>query len=145
MVMALCGYNISRARRGLRVCSGVFRFRSHFRPRMTAKFISWTLALISPPGRVLSTASRSRRILHPREFPEFTTRGPDDRALSASANETTIGNRPARERFEVRLRNSRSGCVYPVAKCGVNSRNQWISLQMRISEMNWMMVEEYLA
>jgi len=96
MVLALCGYNISRARRDYELLPEFFLISSHFRPRMTAKiYLVDASAYFARPGpRIVDGLEILAGILHPRNFLNSLHAGLTIRALSASANESTIGNRP---------------------------------------------------
>jgi len=79
MVLALCGYNISRARRDYELLRSFPDFESLPAAHDGEIYLVDASAYFARPGpRIVDGLEILAGILHPREFPEFTTRGPDD-------------------------------------------------------------------
>jgi iron complex transport system substrate-binding protein len=82
MVLALCGYDIARARRDhelLRMFSG---FDSLPAARSGEIYLVNASAYFSRPGpRIVDSLEILAGILHPNEFPEFVSGGPNDRRV----------------------------------------------------------------
>jgi iron complex transport system substrate-binding protein len=79
MVLALCGYNISRARRDYELLRSFPDFESLPAVRTGKVYLVDASAYFARPGpRIVDSLEILAGILHPQEFPEFATRGPDD-------------------------------------------------------------------
>jgi iron complex transport system substrate-binding protein len=79
IVLALCGYNISRARRDYELLRSFPDFESLPATRGREIYLVDASAYFARPGpRIVDSLEILAGILHPREFSEFTTRGPDD-------------------------------------------------------------------
>lgn len=79
IVLALCGYNIDRARRDYEILRGFPDFNSLPAARRGEIYLVDASAYVARPGpRIVDSLEILAGILHPGEFPEFTLRGPDD-------------------------------------------------------------------
>src|SRR5436305_2042048 len=79
MVLALCGYNISRARRDYELLQSFPDFESLPAAHDGEIYLVDASAYFARPGpRIVDSLEILAGILHPQEFPEFATRGPDD-------------------------------------------------------------------
>lgn len=79
MVLALCGYNIDRARRDYELLRRFPNFESLPAAHDGKIYLVDASAYFARPGpRVVDSLEILAGILHPREFPEFSSRGPDD-------------------------------------------------------------------
>jgi iron complex transport system substrate-binding protein len=79
IVLALCGYNIDRARRDYEILRGFPDFNSLPAARRGEIYLVDASAYFARPGpRIVDSLEILAGILHPGEFPEFTSRGPDD-------------------------------------------------------------------
>ena len=79
MVLALCGYNISRARRNYELLQSFPDFESLPAAHDGEIYLVDASAYFARPGpRIVDSLEILAGILHPQEFPEFATRGPDD-------------------------------------------------------------------
>ena len=79
MVLALCGYNISRARRDYELLRSFPDFESLPAAHDGEIYLVDASAYFARPGpRIVDSLEILAGILHPQEFPEFATRGPDD-------------------------------------------------------------------
>jgi len=79
MVLALCGYDINRARRDYELLRSFPDFDSLPAAHDGEIYLVDASAYFARPGpRIVDSLEILAGILHPREFPEFTTRGPDD-------------------------------------------------------------------
>jgi len=79
IVLALCGYDISRARRDYKLLTRFPGFDSIPAVRHGEIYIVNASAYFSRPGpRIVDSLEILAGILHPREFPEFVSRGPND-------------------------------------------------------------------
>jgi iron complex transport system substrate-binding protein len=79
IVLALCGYDIDRARRDYKVLMQFPDFQSIPAVRSGQVYLVDASAYFSRPGpRIVDSLENSRRDLHPAEFPEFTSRGSHD-------------------------------------------------------------------
>jgi iron complex transport system substrate-binding protein len=82
IVLALCGYNIGRARRDYEILRGFPEFNSLPAARRGEIYLVDASAYFARPGpRIVDSVEILAGILHPREFPEFTSRGSDDRRV----------------------------------------------------------------
>jgi iron complex transport system substrate-binding protein len=82
IVLALCGYNIDRARRDYEILRGFPEFNSLPAARRGEIHLVDASAYFARPGpRIVDSVEILAGILHPREFPEFTSRGSDDRRV----------------------------------------------------------------
>ena len=82
IVLALCGYNIDRARRDYEILRGFPEFNSLPAARRGEIYLVDASAYFARPGpRIVDSVEILAGILHPREFPEFTSRGSDDRRV----------------------------------------------------------------
>jgi len=79
MVLALCGYGIDRARRDYKVLQGFPGFDSLPAAHRREIYLVDASAFFARPGpRIVESLEILAGILHPREFPEFASTGPDD-------------------------------------------------------------------
>ncbi len=79
IVLALCGYNIDRARRDYEILRGFPDFNSLVSARRGEIYLVDASAYFARPGpRIVDSVEILAGILHPREFPEFTSGGPGD-------------------------------------------------------------------
>jgi iron complex transport system substrate-binding protein len=79
IVLALCGYNIDRARRDYELLRRFPEFDSLPAADNGEIYLTDASAYFSRPGpRIVDSLEILAGILHPREFPEFAPRGPDD-------------------------------------------------------------------
>jgi iron complex transport system substrate-binding protein len=79
IVLALCGYNIDRARRDYEILRGFPDFNSLPAPRRGEIYVVDASAYFARPGpRIVDSLEILAGILHPEEFPEFISRGCDD-------------------------------------------------------------------
>jgi iron complex transport system substrate-binding protein len=79
MVLALCGYDINRARRDYELLRSRPDFDSLPAARGGEIYLVDASAYFARPGpRIVDSLEILAGILHPREFPEFGSRGPDD-------------------------------------------------------------------
>jgi iron complex transport system substrate-binding protein len=79
IVLALCGYDIDRARRDYKVLRGFLDFDSLPAARRREIYLVDASAYFARPGpRIVDSLEILAGILHPEEFPEFASRGPDD-------------------------------------------------------------------
>jgi iron complex transport system substrate-binding protein len=79
IVLALCGYDISRARCDYEVLRSFPDFDSLPAAHDGEIYLVDASAYFARPGpRIVDSLEILAGILHPREFPEFSSRGPDD-------------------------------------------------------------------
>jgi iron complex transport system substrate-binding protein len=79
IVLALCGYNIDRGRREYELLRGFPDFDSILAARRGEIYLVDASAYFARPGpRIVDSLEILAGILHPGEFPEFTSRGNDD-------------------------------------------------------------------
>ena len=79
IVLALCGYNIDRARRDYEILRGFPDFNSLPAARRGEIYLVDASAYFARPGpRIVDSVEILAGILHPREFPEFISGGPGD-------------------------------------------------------------------
>ena len=79
IVLALCGYDIGDARRDYELLMGFPEFDSIPAVRSGEIYVVNASAYFSRPGpRIVDSLEILAGILHPREFPEFVSRGADD-------------------------------------------------------------------
>jgi iron complex transport system substrate-binding protein len=84
IVLALCGYDIDRARRDYELLSRFPGFDSIPAVDNGHVYIVNASAYFARPGpRIVDSLEILAGILHPTEFPEFVSRGPDDRRVVA--------------------------------------------------------------
>jgi iron complex transport system substrate-binding protein len=77
-VLALCGYDISRARCDYEVLRSFPDFDSLPAAHDGEIYLVDASAYFARPGpRIVDSLEILAGILHPREFPEFSSRGPD--------------------------------------------------------------------
>ena len=82
IVLALCGYDIDRARRDYEILRGFPNFNSLPAARRGEIYLVDANAYFARPGpRTVDSLEILAGILHPGEFPEFALRGPDDRRM----------------------------------------------------------------
>jgi iron complex transport system substrate-binding protein len=82
IVLALCGYNIDRARRDYEILRGFPEFDSLPAARRGEIYLVDASAYFARPGpRIVDSVEILAGILHPREFLEFTAHGSDDRRV----------------------------------------------------------------
>jgi len=79
MVLALCGYDINRARHDYELLRRFADFDSLPAAHDGEIYLVDASAYFARPGpRIVDSLEILAGILHPREFPEFASRGPDD-------------------------------------------------------------------
>ena len=79
IVLALCGYDIDRTRRDYEVLRRFPEFDSLPAARRDQIYLVNASAYFARPGpRIVDSLEILAGILHPEEFPEFESRGPDD-------------------------------------------------------------------
>jgi iron complex transport system substrate-binding protein len=79
IVLALCGYDIDRARRDYEILRGFSDFNLFPAARRGEIYLVDASAYFARPGpRIVDSLEILAGILHPGEFPEFASRGPDD-------------------------------------------------------------------
>jgi iron complex transport system substrate-binding protein len=79
IVLALCGYDIDRARRDYEILRGFPDFNLFPAARQGEIYLVDASAYFARPGpRIVDSLEILAGILHPREFPQFASRGPDD-------------------------------------------------------------------
>jgi iron complex transport system substrate-binding protein len=79
MVLVLCGYDINRARRDYELLRNFPDFHSLPAAHDGEIYLVNASAYFARPGpRIVDSLEILAGILHPREFPEFASRGPDD-------------------------------------------------------------------
>ena len=79
IVLALCGYDIDRARRDYEILRGFSDFDSLPAARRGEIHLVDASAYFARPGpRVVDSLEILAGILHPQEFPEFAPRAPED-------------------------------------------------------------------
>jgi iron complex transport system substrate-binding protein len=79
IVLALCGYGIARARSDYEILRGFPDFNSLPAARRGEVYLVDASAYFARPGpRVVDSLEILAGIFHPGEFPEFTSRGPED-------------------------------------------------------------------
>jgi iron complex transport system substrate-binding protein len=79
IVLALCGYDIDRARRDYDLLRAFPDFHSLPAARRGEIYLVDASAYFSRPGpRIVDSLEILAGILHPKEFPEFISSGPDD-------------------------------------------------------------------
>ncbi len=79
IVLALCGYDIARARRDYELLRRYRGFDSIGAAHVGEIHLANASAYFARPGpRIADSIEILAGILHPAEFPEFTSRGPDD-------------------------------------------------------------------
>jgi iron complex transport system substrate-binding protein len=79
IVLALCGYDIDRARRDYEILRGFPNFNSLPAARRGEIYLVDASAYFARPGpRIVDSVEILAGILHPGEFPEFGSCGPDD-------------------------------------------------------------------
>lgn len=82
IVLALCGYDINRARQDYQLLRTFPDFDSLPAARGGEIYLADASAYFSRPGpRIVDSLEILAGILHPREFPKFAPRGPDDRRV----------------------------------------------------------------
>ncbi|PYK25716.1 MAG: cobalamin-binding protein [Verrucomicrobia bacterium] len=82
IVLALCGYDIDRARRDYELLRRFPGFGSIPAADGGQVYVVNASAYFARPGpRIVDSLEILAGILHPREFPEFVSRGPDDRRV----------------------------------------------------------------
>jgi iron complex transport system substrate-binding protein len=79
MVLALCGYEVDRARRDYELLRSFPKFDSLPAARRDEIYLVDASAYFARPGpRIVDSLEILAGILHPEEFPEFASRGPED-------------------------------------------------------------------
>jgi len=82
IVLALCGYDIDRARRDYESLRRFLGFGSIPAADSGQVYVVNASAYFARPGpRIVDSLEFIAGILHPTEFPEFVSRGPDDRRV----------------------------------------------------------------
>jgi len=82
IVLALCGYDIDRARRDYELLRRFPGFGSIPAVNSGQVYVVNASAYFARPGpRIVDSLEILAGILHPTEFPEFVSRGPDDRRV----------------------------------------------------------------
>jgi iron complex transport system substrate-binding protein len=86
MVLALCGYDIDRARRDYELLRTFPDFDALPAARRSEIYLVDASAYFARPGpRIVDSLEILAGILHPREFPEFTSRGTSDPRVVCAA------------------------------------------------------------
>jgi iron complex transport system substrate-binding protein len=81
-VLALCGYDIDRARHDYEILRRFPDFDCLPATRSGEVYVVDATAYFARPGpRIVDSAEILAGILHPGEFPEFVSSGPDDRRV----------------------------------------------------------------
>jgi iron complex transport system substrate-binding protein len=79
IVLALCGYNIDRARRDYELLGRFPDFNLLPAAQSGNVYVVDASAYFARPGpRIVDSLEILAEILHPEEFPEFASRGPED-------------------------------------------------------------------
>jgi iron complex transport system substrate-binding protein len=79
IVLALCGYDIDRARHDYKTLRRLPGFDSMRTANNHQVYVVNASAYFARPGpRIAESLEILAGILHPTEFPEFVSRGPDD-------------------------------------------------------------------
>jgi iron complex transport system substrate-binding protein len=79
VVLALCGYDVDRARRDYELLRRFPEFDSLPAARRGEIYLVDASAYFARPGpRIVDSIEILAGILHPKEFPEFASRGPED-------------------------------------------------------------------
>jgi iron complex transport system substrate-binding protein len=79
IVLAACGYGIERARRDYELLRSLPRFNSLPAAQNRQIYLADAGAYFARPGpRIVDSVEILAGILHPRDFPEFVSRGGDD-------------------------------------------------------------------
>lgn len=79
VVLALCGYDVDRTRRDYEILRGFPNFNSLPAARRSEIYLVDGSAYFARPGpRIVDSLEILAGILHPGEFPEFISGGPDD-------------------------------------------------------------------
>ena len=79
IVLGLCGYNVDRARRDYELLRSFSKFDSLPAARRGEIYLVDASAYFARPGpRVVDSLEILAGVLHPGEFPDFVSRGPDD-------------------------------------------------------------------
>jgi len=79
MVLALCGYDIHRARRDYEILRHFRQFNSLPAAQSREVYLVNASAYFARPGpRIIDSIEILAGILHPREFPQFVSKGRDD-------------------------------------------------------------------
>jgi iron complex transport system substrate-binding protein len=82
IVLALCGYTIDRARRDYEILRRFPDFNLLPATQSGNVYVVDASAYFARPGpRIVDSAEILAGILHPTDFPEFVSRGPDDRRV----------------------------------------------------------------
>jgi iron complex transport system substrate-binding protein len=82
VVLALCGYDMYRVRRDYELFRRFPKFDSLPAAQNCEIYLVNASAYFARPGpRIVDSLEILAGILHPREFPEFVSRGPDDRRV----------------------------------------------------------------
>jgi iron complex transport system substrate-binding protein len=86
IVLALCGYDIDRARRDYELLRHFPDFDSLPAAQRGEIYLVNASAYFARPGpRIIDSLEILAGILHPKEFPEFVSRGPDDSRVVRAA------------------------------------------------------------
>jgi iron complex transport system substrate-binding protein len=87
IVLALCGYDIDRARRDYELLRRFSGFSSLPAAKSGQVYVVNASAYLARPGpRIVDSLGILAGVLHPTEFPEFVSRGPDDRCVVRIGN-----------------------------------------------------------
>jgi iron complex transport system substrate-binding protein len=79
VVLALCGYNVDRVRRDYELLRSFPKFDSLPAARRGEIYLVDASAYFARPGpRIVDSLEILAGIMHPEEFPEFASRGPED-------------------------------------------------------------------
>jgi iron complex transport system substrate-binding protein len=99
IVLALCGYNVERARHDFELLRNLSGFDSLLAARNNAIYIVDGSAFFARPGpRIVDSLEILAGILHPEEFPEFTPRSSDENRV---AQAEIVGTRNRNRKQEV--------------------------------------------
>src|SRR5207249_5650847 len=95
IVLALCGYDIDRARRDYELLSRFPGFGSIPAAESGQVYVVNASAYFARPGpRIVDSLEILAGILHPTEFPEFVSRGPADPRVVRIADESILHGLP---------------------------------------------------
>src|SRR6184192_4234515 len=95
IVLALCGYDIDRARRDYEFLRRFTGFDSIAAAANRQVYIVNASSYFARPGpRIVDSLEILAGILHPSEFPEFISRGPDDPRVVRIADESILHGLP---------------------------------------------------
>jgi iron complex transport system substrate-binding protein len=86
-VLALCGYDLTRARRDFELLRNLPGFDFLHAARNNAIYIVDGSAFFARPGpRIVDSLEILAGIMHPEKFPEFVSRGAEDNRVAQAEN-----------------------------------------------------------